>query len=60
MSKEKLKNLTKYQFELKNKAESKVVPAKHANSPESYRAFLANELRLVATKLEALAQSGGK
>lgn len=61
MSKEKLQSLIKYQTELKNKAEAKESPTKHAGDDgKSYRAFLANELRLVATKIEALKMAGLK
>lgn len=61
MSKEKLSNLMKYQAELKSKAESKELPAKHASGDgKAYRAFLANELRLVGLKIESLKMAGGK
>lgn len=54
MSKEKLLSLTKYYNELKNRSESKEVPSKHAGSETTYRAYLANEIRMVTSKIETL------
>lgn len=60
MSKEKLNNLVKYQADIKNKMEAAELPAKHVQGDgKTYRAFLANELRLVTSKIESL-KMGGK
>lgn len=60
MSKEKIQSLTKYQTELKNKSESKDVPVKHKENEKTYRAFLANELRMVNSKIDSLKVLGIK
>ncbi len=53
MSKEKLKGLQKYSEDLKNKL-GFPTPAKHQNSPETYRQFLNRELDSVSKKIEYL------
>lgn len=54
MSKEALQKLVKYQGELKNKMDSKDLPAKHVNREASYRQFLAREFEAVSKKVEFL------
>jgi len=53
MAKDKLSNLVTYQQELKYKLTGPV-PSKHTNHPETYKAFLKNELRIVESKIEQL------
>lgn len=60
MSKEKLISLTKYQSDLKNKADSKEIPTKHINRERQYRDFLSNELRIVTAKIETMKMVGVK
>jgi len=59
MAKDKMFNLVTYQSELKSKLTS-AVSEKHKNNPETYKAFLNNELRIVNNKIEALKLAGGK
>lgn len=54
MSKEKLKNLTKYVSDMENKLASTVIPAKHVNNVDTYRQFLRNEIKSASAKLEVL------
>ena len=51
MAKDKMSNLVTYQQELKYKLTGPV-PTKHTNHPETYKAFLKNELRIVESKLD--------
>lgn len=53
MAKDKMSNLVTYQQELKYKLTGPV-PTKHTNHPETYKAFLKNELRIVEAKIEQL------
>lgn len=53
MSKDKLFNLLAYQTELNSKLSSPT-PAKHVNNPETYKAFLKNELCITTNKIEKL------
>jgi hypothetical protein len=59
MTKAKLESLTKYLVDLKNKLTSPI-PAKHVNSPETYKAFLKHEIEMVEAKLEAAKLEGVK
>lgn len=52
MTKEKLLSLTKYSEDLKTKLIN-AIPAKHIGHPDTYKAFLKNELRMVTLKLES-------
>lgn len=51
MTKEKMNSLIKYAQDLKNRLQSPV-PPKHEGHPESYKAFLTNELVSVERSLE--------
>lgn len=53
-TKDKLINLIKYQTDLQDRIGSKIVPIKHINRVKEYKAFLANELRLVTAKIEKI------
>lgn len=53
MSKEKLKSLSKYSEELKNK-KSASTPEKHKGHPESYLRYLDRELEQVNKKIASL------
>lgn len=57
MSKEKLISITKYANEIKNKL-SDVVPSKHKNHANQYKAFLEKELKAANAKVENLKLSG--
>lgn len=59
MTKAKLESLTKYLVDLKNKLTSPI-PAKHADSPQTYKAFLRNEIRMVEAKLDEAKLEGVK
>lgn len=54
MAKDKLSNLVTYQQELKYKLSSSQVSSKHKDHPETYKAFLDNELRIVNNKIQQL------
>lgn len=51
MTKEKKASLTKYLNSMQDKLTSKI-PEKHIHSPESYKNFLKNEIRMVKGKLD--------
>jgi hypothetical protein len=62
MTKEKKEALMRYQALIRNKM-SEPTPVKHKSHPETYKAFLARELRVVTEQLEAdrlEMQAGGK
>lgn len=53
---EKLKSLIRYQALLETR-QSSAIPEKHKQREKTYRAFLANELKLVINQITALKES---
>lgn len=53
MKDSKLKQLVKYQEVIKQKLEDST-PAKHSSHPETYKAYLANEMRIVTDQINAI------
>lgn len=54
MSKEKIISLSKYVDDLKNRASSKELPAKHLLREVSYKAYLETELKKAMAQIERL------
>ena len=59
MKKDKLESLKKYAASLVERRKSKT-PEKWAHSPEQYKNFLTNELKLVNMKIDAERLASGK
>ncbi len=59
MDKKKLVSLQAYRDKLKDRLAAEV-PNKHVGHPDSYKAFLKNELRLIELKIEAAKLDGVK
>lgn len=55
MTKEKLVSLKRYLDHLTNRLSSPT-PEKHQSHPQTYKAFLENEIRLVSSQLEKAKQ----
>lgn len=53
MNKEKVKSLTKYLEDLKNRLNSDI-PEKHKNRPEQFKAFLQREIKLTQITITKL------
>lgn len=51
MTKDKLASLIKYQVSLQDRLLAPT-PAKHEGNPETYKAFLKNEIRVVTLQIE--------